>query len=81
MQRSLTWVSVCRLDFIALAWGEVSEIMIVRERSKSSSAEKYLSTFPLLFDSWDIRSEGDGQRRLVQGDISGYRRVCTAAER
>lgn len=44
--------------------------MIVREQSKSNPAEKYLSTFPLLFGSWDIRSDGDGQRRLGQGDIS-----------
>lgn len=72
---------MCRLDFIALAWGEVSEIMIVREQSKSNLAEKYLSMLPLLLGSRNIRSEGDGQRQLVQGDIAGYRRVCAAVER
>lgn len=59
--------SVCRQDFIALAWGEVSEIMIVRERSKSDLPEKHLSTFPLLFGSRDRGSEGDSPGGLYKG--------------
>lgn len=85
MQRSLSWVSVSagfHRPGLGEGGGGVSGIMIVREQSKSNPAEKYLSTFPLLLGSWDIRSEGDGQRRLGRGDISLDRDVlCAAVER
>lgn len=59
--------SVCRQDFIALACGGVSEIMIVRERSESDPPEKHLSTFPLLFASRDRRLEGDSPGGSYKG--------------